>query len=98
MSDALTDINRDNRMNRLCYVATMLWLNNNGYSSKLVELKNIPRGYCNPRGEKVADIMEKIFSECTGDRFDYLSPKFMEGRYTPDELRVVVSKFNSKSP
>jgi len=93
MSDALTDINRDNRMNSLCYKITFLWLADMDYTEEMEELKNMRRGYFNPQGIGIAEHMEKLFSECDRDKFEYISPNFMDGQYSPEELRVDVEKF-----
>ena len=80
-------------MNGLCYKITCLWLADMDYTEAIAELKNIRRGYFNPQGIKIAEHMEILFSECEGDKFEYISPKFMEGYYSPQQLRDDVEKF-----
>lgn len=93
MSDALTDINRDNDINELTNKITMLWLSDQDYSSEMSQLKTMSRGYFQPRGEKVANFIEDLFSKCNGDKFVYLSPHFFRGEYTPEQIRIKVERF-----
>jgi len=94
MSDALTDINRDNKMNQLTFDITILWLNDEDYSKQLEELRGMSRGYFNSRGEAYAKHIEKLFGSCEGDKFEHIAPHFANEKWVGklDEFRKYVKE------